>query len=93
VSDTTAPVSIVVLRVDRLRGTGRLVALADVEFSIAGVAVQLHGIRIGRPKPGIMVIDTPTHRAPTGEAVRSVLLPADLWSAISGLVLDAFEAP
>jgi hypothetical protein len=82
-TDSTATMTFVVTGVERIRGAGRLVALAAVEIDLEGVVVLVQGIQVVRQRGGIAT-QAPRFRDPrTGAWVPAVVLPKELGVAIA----------
>jgi hypothetical protein len=81
-------VNITVLSVMPARA-GRLFALASVEIEIAGVTIELHGIRALRVAAAGAQIELPQFRDGGGLFRPVVTLPAELYGPITDAVLDA----
>ncbi len=81
--DSTATVTFIVTRVERLSGTGRLVALATVEIDLEGVVIVVQGVQVIRHR-GRITTQAPRFRNPrTGIWSPAVILPDELGSAIA----------
>jgi hypothetical protein len=88
----TIPVEYRVLGVERAIGTGRLLALANVEIDVAGVVLRLQGVQVRRGTKGLEC-SAPVWRHPhLGRWLPAVTLPPELLRAIAVDVLDAFNA-
>ena len=81
-------VNVTVLSVTTARA-GRLFALASVEIEIAGVTIELHGIRALRVAAAGARIELPQFRDGGGLFRSVVTLPAELYGPITDAVLDA----
>jgi hypothetical protein len=80
---STATVTFVVTAVERIRGAGRLVALAAVEIDLEGVVVLVQGIQVIRQR-GRIATQAPRFRDPRSGAWRpAVILPDELGAAIA----------
>jgi hypothetical protein len=80
---STATVNFVVTGLERLNGTGRLVALATVEIDLEGVVILVQGIQVVRCGRGIAA-QAPRFRDPrTGAWTAAVILPEELGAAIA----------
>jgi hypothetical protein len=90
-TDGTVPVTVTVLQIDRI-SAGKLLALASVEIEIAGVSLEMRGLRVIRTAPGRVGVEPPCYRGATGAAVPAVILPEELSAAIANAVLDEFES-
>lgn len=72
---------------------GRLLGFASVEIEIAGVVLELHGVRIVRTPRGTIAVEPPLYRGPAGIALPAIVLPPpELARAIGAAVLDVAEA-
>lgn len=81
--DSTATVTFVVTRVERLSGAGRLVALATVEIDLEGVVIVVQGVQVIRHR-GRITTQAPRFRNPrTGIWTPAVILPDELGCAIA----------
>jgi hypothetical protein len=79
----TATVTFVVTGVERIRGAGRLVALAAVEIDLEGVVVLVQGIQVIRDR-GRIATQAPRFRDPrSGAWLPAVVLPEELGAAIA----------
>lgn len=86
----TVPVTYTLRGVERVRGAGRLVALAVVELDVMGVAITLQGVQVVRTAAGAVECRAPVWRHPhTGKWLPAALLPPDLAEAIAAEVLEA----
>lgn len=82
-TDSTATVSFVVTGLERIRGAGRLVALATVEIDLEGVVVLVQGIQVIQGR-GRIATRAPCFRNPkTGAWLPAVILPDELSTAIA----------
>ena len=80
----SSPVAVTVLGVDRVRGRGRLLALAMVELEIDGVPIRLQGVQVLRGRrPGTVDVSMPCYRHTTGEMIPCVALPDVVEAAIA----------
>jgi hypothetical protein len=80
---STATVTFVVTGVERIRGAGRLVALAAVEIDLEGVVVLVQGIQVIRDR-GRIATQAPRFRDPrSGAWLPAVVLPEELGAAIA----------
>jgi hypothetical protein len=89
-ADTVA-VSVTVLHVERV-AAGRLLALAEVEVEISGVAFTLHGVRVIKTGPRSRGIAAPCYRVANGRLADAISLPPELTAAVAGAVLDEYDA-
>jgi DNA-binding cell septation regulator SpoVG len=88
----TVPVSVTVLRVEHNSGGPRgLLALADVEIAIEGIAFVLHGVRVISTGPRSRCAATPCHRIANGRLADTITLPPELARAVGNAVLDEFD--
>src|SRR5947208_6741232 len=86
----TVPVTATVLQIQRVEAD-RLLALADIELQVAGLAIGLRGIRVIRTAvPGVVAVEAPCYRRRDGVLAPAVTLPEELAAAIAGAVLDEF---
>jgi hypothetical protein len=82
-ASSTATVTFVVTGVERIRGAGRLVALAAVEIDLEGVVVLVQGIQVIRHR-GHIATQAPRFRDPrSGAWLPAVVLPEELGAAIA----------
>lgn len=80
---STATVTFVITRLERLSGSGRLVALATVEIDLEGVVVVVQGVQVIRHR-GRITTQAPRFRNPrTGIWTPAVILPEELGWAIA----------
>jgi hypothetical protein len=90
-TETTA-VEYRVLNVEPVKGAGRLIALATVEVTIAGVALTLQGCQIRVRLDGRLDCLAPQWRHPrTGKWLPCLLLPEELTAAIADEVLTTIR--
>ena len=87
----TVAVTATVLRITRATA-GRLLALAEVEIEIAGVAFTLHGVRVIGTGPRSRRVAAPCYRVAGGRLADAISLPPELVRAIGNAVLDEYEA-
>ncbi len=87
----TVAVSATVLRIKRA-DAGRLLALAEVEIEIAGIAFTLHGVRVIRTGPRSRCVAAPFCRVAGGRLADAISLPPELSAAIGNAVLDEYDA-
>ena len=79
--------------VERVRRRGRLLALANVVFDLAGVEITLRGVRVMRDVEGALTVYAPAWRHPdSGRWVPGVLLSAELSKAIGDELLTGYAA-
>ncbi len=87
VTDTSA-VCFEIREIERVHGTGRLVALAIVVIDIEGVEFVLQGVQILRGVGGGWVVRGPVWRHPgSSKWVPAVVLPDELRNAIATEVM------
>ena len=86
----TELVSATVLRIERA-AVGRLLALADAEIEIAGVAFTIRGIRVVKTGPRSRGVAAPCFRVASGRLAAAIEMPPELAAAIAGAVLDAYD--
>jgi stage V sporulation protein G len=67
---------------------GRLLALADVELLIDGVAIVLHGVQV-RADGSKTEITLPNYRAPDGSWRTAVTLPEEVRGPMGDAVMAA----
>lgn len=80
---TTTTVTFTVTQLERVRGAGRLVALATVELELEGVVLVMQGVRVVRHGDRITT-QAPRFRNPlTGDWVPALLVPDELGQAIA----------
>lgn len=83
-------VQVVVLEVAEVQRS-RILALADVELSVDGIAFVLHGVRVSRVLlPGGQsgtAVDLPMYRSPAGDWKPALSLPDELRRPIADAVL------
>ena len=84
-------VSFRVEHVEKVRGAGRLHAIAVVSVDVDGVEMRIHGVRIVRQPTGLLAVEAPQFRRPGGEWVPAVTLPPELKDAIAAEILDVVE--
>jgi hypothetical protein len=87
----TVPVSVTVLRLDHGGGQRGLLALAEVEIAIEGIAFTLHGVRVISTGPRSRCAATPCHRIANGRLADTITLPPELARAVGNAVLDEFD--
>jgi stage V sporulation protein G len=91
---TTIGVEYVVLQAEHVRNSGRMVAVATVEVTIAGVAIVVQGIRVMRRSDGGLECLAPAWRHPrTGRWLPCLLWADELSGAIAHEVLAAITDP
>ena len=79
----TTIVTFTVTDVERVRGAGRLVALAKVELELDGVVLVMQGVRVMRQRDRITT-QAPRFRDPrTGELLPALIVPDELGLAIA----------
>jgi hypothetical protein len=92
-SDDAVPVRFVVDGVERVRGSGRLIGLANVTVEIAGAWLTLQGVQVVRDASGGLTCRAPVFRHPRdGRWLPAVLLPAELQDAVGAQVLATWRA-
>ena len=80
---STTIVSFTVTDIERVRGAGRLVALAKVELELDGVMLVLQGVRVVRQGDRVTT-QAPRFRDPrTGDWIPALIVPAELGRAIA----------
>jgi hypothetical protein len=86
----TVPVQIQRLKVERVHGTGGLLAMAEVLIGVGDVEIILRGCRVYRtPINGIWRVAGPAYRHPGVAELRdAVLLPSDLSRALGKEITD-----
>jgi len=67
---------------------GRLFALAAVEITIDGIAIEIHGIRATRTPTGATRVELPTFRDATGQSRAAIVLPEEIYRPIGDAVLE-----
>jgi hypothetical protein len=87
----TVTVAATVLRIKRA-DAGRLLALAEVEIEIAGIAFTLHGVRVISTGPRSRCVAAPYCRIAGGRLADAITLPPELSAAIGTAVLDEYDA-
>lgn len=93
----TTKVTARVLQVTPMLGRGKLLALADAEIVIDGVAFTLCGVQVLRstdPQTGgeAIAVDAPRYRAPDGQWRLAAILPEDLRKPLAHAILDECTA-
>jgi hypothetical protein len=71
--------------IERL-GCGGLIALAEAEIDVHGVAIKIHGFEVRRDETGKLRVYTPSVSR-NGSALPAVELPRDLEAAIRREIL------
>src|SRR5262249_41353324 len=89
----TAPVTMAILGIERVRDRGRLKALASVEIVVGGVAFEIHGIAAVAIAAGEMDVRVPTYRDPHGASRPVVILPPEMPVPLARLVADQMGLP
>ena len=90
-SDDTVGVRFVVTGIERVAGSRRLLALANVTVEIAGIELTLQGVQVVRDADGLSC-KAPTFRHPrTGTWMPAVILPPELSAAVAREVITAFD--
>ena len=88
---TTAPVTVTLVGIETVIGTGRCVALAIVDIEVSGIAWQVQGVRVVKRDSGL-IVEAPQFRHPRmGRYLPAVVLPVALSSAIGAAVLEAMQ--
>lgn len=85
------PVTVTLLSIERVRGAGKLAALAAVEITISGVVLTVAGFRVldeGRA----WRIEPPAFRDHMGRWQDAIGLPATVLQAIGELIRDELAA-
>ena len=86
-SDATSTVTIEVMTVTPVHA-GRLLGLADVELTLDGVAILIHGIQIRADGHGTEIA-LPRYRAPDGSWLAAMSLPDDIRAPMGDAVIAA----
>jgi hypothetical protein len=81
-----------VLGLAPVRDAGRLIALANVEIAIGGVAIVLQGVQLIRDAAGNVSVQAPRFRDGAGVWRSAVILPDSLRDALGDEVLAAWRA-
>jgi len=81
-------VTIAVLGITPVSKTSKLLALADVEIVIDGIAIVIHGVQVMADRSGTEV-RLPEYRAPSGEWVSAISLPEEVREPMANAVLAA----
>ena len=84
----SAQVAISVLALTPCRGAANLLALADVELVIGGIALVLHGVQLRAGAQGTE-ITLPRYRNPAGDWAVAISLPDELRGPIGDVVIAA----
>lgn len=82
---TSATITVIDLRPVN---AGKLLALADVELSIEGVVMVIHGIQV-RADAARTEITLPTYRASDGSWRAAITLPEELRGTMGDIVISA----
>lgn len=85
----TLAVEFTVTGIQMVRGSGRLIALANAEVDVAGVVIALHGVQVIREPPGVISVRAPQFRDAGGTWRSAVILPDALRDALGREVLAA----
>ena len=85
--DTTTA-AITVLSITPLANAGKLLALADVELVLDGVAMIIHGVQV-RAKGDETEVTLPRYRSPTGEWKAAISLPDEVREPMGDAVISA----
>ncbi|KIL96880.1 MAG: hypothetical protein HY055_14385 [Magnetospirillum sp.] len=83
--DTTIA-TITVQRITPIKNAGKLLALADVETVIDGVALVIHGVQV-RADGDKTEIALPRYRAPNGEWQTAITLPEEVREPMANVVI------
>jgi hypothetical protein len=87
----TTSVTYAVDGTERVAGSGRLIALANVRIEVAGIEIMLQGLQVVRGGDGALTCKAPMWRHPkSGRWLPAVLLPPELQAAVGAEVLAAF---
>jgi hypothetical protein len=79
----TTTVTFTVTDVERIKGAGRLAALAAIEIELDGIALTVQGVRVVRQNNRITT-EAPRYRDPrTGQWLPALILPDELGAAIA----------
>ena len=81
-------VTISVLNITPVSRTSKLLALADVEIVIDGVALVVHGVQVKADGSGAE-IRLPTFRASSGEWISAISLPDEVRGPMGDVVIAA----
>lgn len=84
----TSTATITVLGITPLDNAGKLLALADVELVLDGVAMIIHGIQVRADGDGTE-IRLPNYRSPGGEWMTAITLPQDVRGPMGDAVIAA----
>lgn len=84
----TSTVSIVVVTINPVSSGGRLLALADAEILLDGVAIGLHGLQVYADSSKTE-IRLPKYRAPNGDWLPAISLPPELKEPLGDAVMAA----
>ena len=79
---TTAPITFTILDIERVHGRGKLLAFVSVEISASDLEFTVQGLQLQRHGTGT-VLTSPTFRRADGASCPSVILPAELLTAIA----------
>lgn len=85
-----ATATVEVLALFRTPNRGRLLATAQVELVLDGVALIVQGVRIIRRADGLATVEPPCFRHTDGDLVPAIVLPPELDAALARAVLAAF---
>lgn len=86
-----ATASVEVLGIFLTPNRGRLLATAQVELVIDGVAIIVQGVRIIGRTDGLAVVEPPCFRHTDGDLIPAVILPDELAAVVERAVLAAFS--
>lgn len=85
---STTTVQITVLNLAPMRGSGNLLALADVEVLLDGVSIILHGVQVFATDQRTEV-RLPKYRAPDGNWMAAITLPDEVKGPMGDAVIAA----
>lgn len=85
--DTTTAI-ITVLGIVPVNATGKLLALADVELVLDGVAMIIHGVQV-RADGTCTEISLPRYRSPSGTWMTAITLPDEVRAPMGDAVMAA----
>jgi len=85
--ETTTAI-ITVLAIIPVSNTGKLLALADVELVLDGVAMTIHGVQVRANGDGTE-IRLPNYRSPGGEWMTAITLPDEVREPMGDAVIAA----
>lgn len=84
----TSTATITVLAITPVSNAGKLLALADVEVQLDGVAITVHGIQVRADGKGTEVA-LPRYRASDGSWKNAVSLPDEVRAPMGDAVMEA----